>query len=376
MQGIVMAKFRFKFGFLSLLFILIVVAPVVATAIYSLSSKAPLYTSRTQFAVEDRQQGGNTTLGGLATAVGIVSGEPNAIYTVKRFIESPDALAKLEESYGFREYFYSPNGDLLTRLAEQASNDAVLEYFRRQVIARVSTKENIITLEVSAFDPQISKELSASLLAIVETFVNDLNARALNDQVRFQEQKVAEAQSDVLTARLALTEWRNRNGAVDPMAQVQLLQGLIGNLETELSSVQSDLSLLEESDDAQRFTPRIDALKDQERIILRQIEAARERLASSSDNAVSMQIDEYERLYAALEFAEHDLELATASLETARQVILQQQKYLLIISNPSLPSDQSFPRFQKHVPIVLAAALLIFAIVALLANLLRDYRRL
>ncbi|OUD10475.1 hypothetical protein BVC71_02970 [Marivivens niveibacter] len=370
-----MQKARSRISLVTLLFIVVVIVPTFVTGYYALVTKAPLFRSQTQFAVEDRQQGSSKMLGGLATAIGIVSGEPSAIYSVKRFIESPDALNALEEVFGFAEYYRAPYGDYFTQLPDSASSDAILAYYQRHVVARVSSKENIISLEVSAFDAATAQAIADNLLRIVEAFVNDLNARALNDQVRFQQANVEAAQQNVLDARLALTEWRNRNGAVDPMAQVQMLQGMIGNLETELSSVQSDLSLLEESEDADRFKPRIDALQDQERIILRQISSARDRLASSAEGAVSMQIDEYERLYAALEFAANDLELATMSLETARQVILQQQKYLLIISNPSLPSDRTFPILTKHVPIVFVACMLIFAIIALFANVTRDYRR-
>jgi len=368
------AALRRSFPFARFMFFLIVLLPTAAAFTYAYQTEAPLYRSQTQFAIEDRQQAGSPGLTGLMASIGVATGEPNAIYTLRRFIQSGDALASLEESYGFREHYVAPRGDWLTRLHNTESSDSVLNYYTRMVQPRVSTTENIVTLEVSAFDPQTAQEISLNLLRIFEEFVNQINTQAIEDQVSFHEAEVEKGQSRLLDERSTLTNWRNRNGAFNPMSQAETLQGLIANIELELSTISSDISLLEGAESPERFAPRIRALEDQQNVLLGQLSNARDRLAGPSATTLSLKIDEFERLVAQVEFADRNLEIAMSSLETARQVALQQQKYLLLISAPSLPSDRIFPRPIFHTLVVFVASLLIFGSVVLLRTIIRDYR--
>lgn len=365
---------RRSFPFVRVMFVLIVVLPTALALTYALQTEAPLYRSQAQFAIEDRQQGSNAGLTGLIASIGVASGEPNSIYTLRRFIQSGDALAELEAGYGFSEYYAAPNGDWLTRLHNTDSSDSVLRYYTRMVKPKVSTTENIVTLEVSAFDPETARDISANLLAIFERFVNQINTQAIQDQVSFHESEVEKAQARLLEARTTLTSWRNENGAFNPMSQAETLQGLIASLELDLATINSDISLLEGADSPERFAPRVRALEDQKEVLLGQLANARDRLAGPSASTLSLKIDEFERLVAQVEFADRSLEISLSSLETARQVALQQQKYLLLISNPSLPSERVFPRPEFHTFVVFVAALLAFGVVVLLRTIIRDYR--
>ncbi len=364
-----------SFPFAKVVFFLVVIVPTTLAFVYASRTQAPLYQSQTQFAIEDRQQGSSSVLNGLIASIGGTTGEPNAIHTLRRFIQSADALQKLEESYGFSQHYVAPAGDWLTRLRSTESSDRVLRYYTRMVRPRISTTENIVTLEVRAFDPTIAREMAASLLRISEEFVNQINTQAINDQVAFQQNEVEKGQTRLLEARSTLTSWRNENGAFDPMSQVATLQGLIADLEIEISTIDSEISLLESSENPERFVPRLRTLNDQRAVLLSQVDIAKGRLAGPTANTLSLKMDEFERLVTQVEFAASNLEIAMSSLESAQQVALQQQKYLLLISNPSLPSERLFPRKGFHTVIVFIASLIIFGIIVLLRTILRDYRR-
>ena len=364
-----------SYPFAKVMFFIIVLLPTALSFAYAYKSEAPLYQSRTQFAIEDRQQASSSGINGILASIGGTSGEPNAIYTLRRFIQSGDALQQLEASYGFSKHYAAPNGDWLTRLRNTASTDNVLKYYTRMVKPRISTTENIVTLEVSAFDPKVAQDISANLLRIFEQFVNQINTQAIEDQVAFQQNEVEKGQARLLEARSTLTSWRNDNGAFDPMSQVATLQGLIANREIEISTINSEISFLESADNSSRFAPRVRILNDQRIVLLGQLDIAKGRLAGPAANTLSLKIDEFERLVSQVEFAVRNLEIAMSSLETAQQVVLQQQKYLLLISNSSLPSDRLFPRPVFHTLVVFLASLLIFGVVVLLSTIVRDYRR-
>ena len=356
------------------LFLLVVVVPTLLTLAYGLTSRAPFFMSQVQFAIEDRSQPSFQGASSAMASIGLISGEPNSMYSLRRFLQSRDALAELEQVYGFKRHYTPDHGDWLTALDADADTDQTMQYYQRVVTPHISTTENILTLEVWAYDPQVAQDIARSLLKISENFLNRMNARSLEDQVAFYKTELDGANKQLAQNRAALTTWRNTNNALDPMVQAQMIQGLISGLETELSNVRADITQLLNSDNPERFQPKIKVLQERERSLLSQISDTRNRLTGASDDTVAIQINAYEELNANVELSQKSVVLLMGSLETARQAALQQQKYLLLIASPYLNHARVFPLAGFHSLVVGMAALLIFGVMVLLHMIVRDYR--
>lgn len=342
-----------------LLFLLVVVLPTALTFVYARTAGAAFYMSQVQFAIEDRSQSSLKGASSAMASMGLISGEPNSMYSLRRFLQSRDALAELEQGYGFKRYYTPDQGDWLTSLRADADSDQTMRYYQWVITPRISTTENILTLEVWAYDPEVAQGIARNLLHISENFLNRMNARALEDQVSFYRAELDSASKKLAQTRAALTSWRNTNNALDPMVQAQMIQGLITGLETELSNVRADITQLLNSNNPERFNPRIRVLQERESSLLLQITETRSRLTGASDHTVAAQIIDYEELNANVELAQKSVGLLMASLESARQAALQQQKYLLLIASPSLSHARVFPLPGFHSLVVGATALLI-----------------
>lgn len=354
-------------------FLLIVVVPTAVAAYYTATTTARMYLSQARFAIEDRQQSPLSGLDGVMSSFGLSSGEPKSIYTLRHYIQSHDALRALEARVPFDKVYAAPHGDALTRLSGDATFDERLRYYRRMVIPRVSTTENLITLDVWAFDPDVAQALSQNLLELAETFVNDINARVNEDQVNFYVRERDKAEANLLGARRELTAWRNANNMVSPMAEVEMVQTLVSALENELAKITADIAGLQEAYTREREGPRIRTLQLRQDEIQRQINEAKNRIAGMSEETSANKIEEYETLVSNAELAQENLRLAMTSVEAARQLVMKQQRYLLTITNPSLPSEPSFPLLTRHVSLVFVVALMAFGILALLHAIIRDY---
>jgi capsular polysaccharide transport system permease protein len=296
------------------------------------------------------------------------------MYSLRRFLMSPDALRELEKSYGFRDRFRAPNGDMFLRLDATSDNDATLLYYQNRIDVRTSATENIITLNVQAFDPKVAHDMTEHLLVISENFINRMNNRALEDQVAFREAQVAQARDRLRRAQEAVTNWRHNNGVVDPGSQGKLIEGVISGLEVELSRVRADLEQLSTPDNVIQFQPRIKVLHEREAALKAQIEQNRSQLAGRAHSTVTNQLADYESLQADVQYAGKNLEMTMATAESARQDALQQHKYLIRISGPTLPSDRSFPLPGFHTLLTLVATLMLFGIAVLVHSIIRDYR--
>lgn len=356
------------------LFIIIVALPTLCVLIYSYITDSPLYKSHTEFAIQERSQGSVPSLGALMSSVGLSSNETQSIYALKRYIESPDALMALEDELGFAEFYQSPNGDWLTRLSNSPAFDTKYRYYGRVTRVHISTTENIVTLEVLAFSPEEAQRLARGILQLAERFINEINIRFVEDEISFHETERQAAEERLLKARDRLTNWRSETNVMDPNVQIQMIQGIIGELEQRLSTVRADIAVLESSSSTQRNEAKIDEMRDLEAILELQIAATTERMVGTSDSASARQLQDFGRLQAEVEFAERYLESSITSLEAARQIAVQKQKYLLPISNPTLPSKRNFPVISRHVPLTFLVSLIIFGIASLLYTIIRDFR--
>lgn len=365
---------RYRISLVTGMFLLIVVIPTLLTFVYALTCRSPFFMSQVQFAIEDRVQPSLPGASSAMASLGLLSGEPNSMYSLRRFLQSRDALAELEQGYGFKKHYTPDSGDWLTALNVSANTDQTMKYYLRVVTPHISTTENILTLEVWAFNPQVAQKITDSLLKISENFLNRMNARSLEDQVAFYKKELDSANKQLAQTRAALTTWRNTNNALDPMIQAQMIQGLIGGLETELSNARADITQLLNTDNPERFQPKIKLLQEREKSLLSQISDTKNRLTGASDNTVALQINAYEELNANVELAQKNVAMLMGSLDSARQATLQQQKYLLLISSPTLNHERVFPLVGFHSLVVCTAALLFFGVIVLLHMILRDYR--
>lgn len=367
-------RFSPRIGSAWLWFVLIVVVPTALALIYTLRNESPIYLSETRFAIEESQSGGVGGIDGVMASIGLSSGEPKSIYSLRHYLQSGDAIGQLESTVGFARHYEAPAGDWLTRLHKNPTPDETLSYYRRMVEPRISTTENIITLEVRAFDPQSAHDIAAGLLKQSEEFVNLINTRSLQDQLQFYVAEKDKAEKRLIDARSAVTKWRNQNRLVDPMAEVELVQGIIAELEKQRSETQADMVELEQSLGRERQEARIRTLKLRQEELESQISEARARLADGTRNSSAQKIDIYERLQAEVELAQENLKLSMASVEAARQVMLKQQRYLLTITSPSRPSEPVFPLMMVHVPLTFLLCLILYGIVMLFITIIRDYR--
>lgn len=352
----------------------VVVLPTMLTLVYALTCRAPFYESQVQFAIEDRSQPSFAGPSSAMASFGLITGEPDSMYSLQRFLQSRDALAELEQAYGFKRYYTPDQGDFLTSLDADSDIDETMRYYKHVVTPHISTTESILTLEVWAYKPEVAQEIARNLLKISENFLNRMNARALDDKVSFYKSELATATKKLAQDRAALTQWRNANKALDPMVQAQMIQGLITSLESELTDVRADISQLLNSDNPQRFDPKVKVLRERESSLLEQISQTESRLTGSTDDTVAAQISTYEELNTNVELTQSSVGLLMASLEAARQAALQQQKYLLLIASPTLNHDRVFPLVGFHSFVVLIAMLLIFGVAVLLHMIIRDYR--
>ncbi len=361
-------------------FVLGVLLPTAIAVLYLFFVSEDQYASTVGFTVR-REEGSDATaglLGGLAQFTGSgASSEADILY---EFIQSQEIVEAINARVDL-ESIYARNwpGDPVFALRPSASIEELLSYWQRMVRISYDQSTRMIELRVLAFSPEDARKVATEILAESQKMINDLNAAARQDVMRY-----ANADLDVALARLkksreAMTQFRTRTQIVDPESDIQGRMGVLNNLQQQLaeSLIEYDLLLLqtENADD-----PRLAQAQRRIGVIRERIASERETFATASNEVGELNenypklIAEYESLSVDRQYAEETYRLALAAVDVARAEASRQSLYLAAYIRPTLPQTSEFPQRFVLSGLIALFLSLSWAIIALVYYSIRDRR--
>jgi len=359
-------------------FVLLTVVPTVVSAWYLWTRAADRYVSYAGFSVRTEEvSSAIDLLGGVAGLSGSSSSDPQILYA---FIRSQDMVARIDARLDLRGiwarvdssddpvYAYHPPGTI----------EDMTVYWQRMVKA-YNDDSGLIDLEVQAFTAEDAHAIAAAIYDESTAMINKLSAIARADATSYAKEELDTAVSQLREARVAMTQFRNRNQIVDPTASVQSQMGLLSSLQLQLAETLIDLDILRQS--ASQTDPRVTQAERRVEVIRTRIAEERRKLGigagdSGSDdhNAFADIIGDYERLQVDLEFAEQSYTAARAAYGAATAEARRQSRYLAAHVQPTLPQRPEHPRRVTILGLVAMFAFLTWALVVLSAYALRDRR--
>ncbi|WP_347302384.1 Wzz/FepE/Etk N-terminal domain-containing protein [Croceibacterium sp. TMG7-5b_MA50] len=344
-------------------FALFVILPTLLATVYYGLIASDVYVSESRFVIKNPDQRGAqmSTLASLVQTTGLTGGQEQA-NEVMDFIRSRDALAALQREIDIRSRFATPEADLFSRfpsLFSEGSFEDLYQFYRDKVNAQPDTETGVAVLKVEAYTPRDAFEINRNLLQLSERLVNQLNNRARTSAIAEAQREVDLATARARTARIALTEYRNRQQLIDPAAQATGVLAIANELVAQRALLQAQL------DQMQRLTPdnpSIPALRSQVAAMSAQIASQDTRVVGVDGDAIASKLGGYEDLFVEQEFATQNLTVANAALVRARAEAVSQQYYLERIVDPNMPDMPVLPRRLLMVIIVAAAATCLYFI--------------
>ena len=249
------------------------------------------------------------------------------------------------------------------------SDEEFYEYFLDKLEIDEGTTTQVLTISVSAFEPDEARAINARLVEQAEELVNSLALRSQADFIAVAEEEVDEASQAARTAALELANFRDTSGIVDPEAQSEVGLQMISKLQDELINAQTRLRQL------QTYTPQasqIPFLQTQVRDLKSEIANTRQSLAGGRAS-LSSSLAQYQELELNVEFAQKQLAVAQASLQDAKAEARRKQAYLEKISEPSLPDYPVEPRRIRSIIATFLLGLLAWGVLTMLAIGVREH---
>ncbi|OIQ04917.1 MAG: capsule biosynthesis protein, partial [Rhodobacteraceae bacterium CG2_30_10_405] len=249
---------RRKVSLLAVRMLFFVFLPTLLTGFYYYRVATPLYATEAEFVIQ--QASSPAAAGGLG---GLLSGSPLATsqdsITVQGYLQSRDAMMRLDTDHGFRSHFSAPQIDPIQRLAPDATLEAAYKVYARNVKISYDPTEGLIKMEVSATDPQVSVAFAKALITYAEEQVDQLTLRLRGDQMTGARESFDKAEAEMLAAQRRVVDLQERYKILSSEAEVALLTSQIGALETQLTT--DRLSLQQMESNAAPNLARMDPLK-------------------------------------------------------------------------------------------------------------------
>ncbi len=352
------------------LFWVSVVFPTFLSILYFGFIAADVYISESRFVVRSPDRQTASPLGMLLKGSGFTRAQDDS-YSVQDFILSRDALNALNKKIELRAVFVK--GDLFSRFPGPDWDDSfenMHRYYQKVVGVQLDPLSSIGTLSVRAFSAQDAQTINAQLLEKAEELVNKLNERGRMDMIRFAAQEVAFAETKAKKAALALAEYRNQKGVIDPEKQTAIPLQQIAKLQDEYIASKAQLAQLQI---AARDNPQIPLLKKRVQMLGEEIAAEGQKITGGGRSLASKAV-EFHRLALEKEFADKQLASALASLEQARNEAQRQQLYLERIAQPSLPDAAMEPRRLRGILAVFLLGLITWGVLSMLIAGIKEHQ--
>ena len=357
-------------------FALVVLLPTLLTAGYTFLVATPRYTSDFEFTYQTYKGPSSLATGLVQSVTGTAQNnlvDLGAI--VYEYLRSSTLADKLDKELDLRRHFASRDIDWMSRLDDDSSREGFLDYFR----SRVQLSQGLggyIKVEVDAFDPAFAQTLAKAIVAAADAMVDDLTARARQNEVKFAEAELGRQEDRVRKARAAMTQFQNRQGDQDPSRAANQLGTIVGTIEGQLSDARGQFANAAGS--LAPNSPIIVQLKAKIAALEGQLKAEQNRLASDrpgpggTATPYSQVLDDYQGLQLEQEFAKNAYMAAQQGLVVARADAATKQNYLVDFIPPDLPQHPSYAFPAEATATVFLASLLAFAFGSLVLGAARD----
>lgn len=371
MQSEIARRRRRRLVLLAARMFVFVLLPTIVAGWYFYRIATPMYAIRAEFVIQQAgpaSSGGS--LSGLFSGMGLATSQDSI--AVQGYLQSREAMARLEQDQGFRAHFQQSDIDPLQRLAPDATLEAAYALYKRFVKISYDPTEGLVRMEVVAADPKVAAAWAEQLIGYAEEQIDHLTQRLREDQMRDTQVGYDKAQSNLADSQVRLIDVQEKYKILSSEAEVALLTTQIGSLESQL--MQERLSLAQMESNENPNAARMEPLKRRIATLEEETAQLRAKMTESGAGETSLAEVQGQLLVAQSDLQTRQMILAQAlqAMETSRVEANRQVRYLSLAVTPTPTDAPAYPRAFENTLATLLIMLGIYLMVAMTAAILRE----
>ena len=342
--------------------------PTLISGYYFSSLATPMYSSKSAFQIIKADSG----LGG---AGGLLSGTqfattPDAI-AVQSYLESKEAMLRLDRDAGFKAHFSEPSIDVLQRLPENASNESAYKVYKKRIKLGFDPTEGVVNMEVISANPEVSDAFSKALIAYAEAKVDGMSDEKKKNQLADAKQSLQSAMEERSKAQESLVELQ-QSTLLDPGAYAGSLRAQITSLEQQILTKELQLDAL--LDNLKPNESRVSGVRADIRRLRQAKIDTEETIKAPMDNGMTL-AELLSRIQVSMaDVATRDMMFQSAleHLRATESDATSQSRYLTLAVEPVIAESASHPHAFEDTLTVLLILSGIYLLISITASILRE----
>lgn len=343
--------------------------PTLLAGWYFFAYATPMYATKSEFLILQADAQGGAGFGGLLSGTQFATNQDSI--AVQSYMQSRDAMMRLNADMGFKNHFKQEWIDPIQRLDTDATDEAAYKVYQRNVKIGYDPTEGVIRMEVIAADPETSAAFSSHLIDYAEDRVDELSRRKREDQMRDARASLEQAKTDRRTAQERLVVLQEQS-ILDPQGEIANIRALISSVELQLQ--EKELTLNAQLNNARPNPARVDALRTEVRLLRDDLDRQNSRLTNATEGRNSLAAMSAQIQMAQLDLTTADVFLQSA-LQNEKQTELEanrQVRYLTTSVRPVAPDEPTYPRAFENTALVFLIFSGIYLMISLTASILRE----
>ena len=212
-QKEIAARRRRRMVLLAARLTIFILLPTVLAGYYYFRIATPMFASHSQFVIQKANSGSGGSAGGLGGMLaGSGLGDNSDENNVQSFLQSRNAMARLDAEKGYKTHFAAPEIDPIQRLETDATNEATYKHYQRHVKISYDPSEGFLKMEVIAADPETAQDFSKSLISYAEENVDNLSQEMREGQMSGARESYEEAEANVTKAQQRVLDLQEQRG--------------------------------------------------------------------------------------------------------------------------------------------------------------------
>lgn len=357
------AKFILRFVFV-LIFLL--------SSIYVLFVESELYESKTALIVRDMSQTTTASTLGLSLLGMGSSSQLQDSKIVEEYLKSLDVYQLVDKKFHLTQHYKSDAIDFVERLPQDATTEDVLEFYNKHLRIYYDETSGILSVAFDHVEPAKAQEILEFLVHNVDYQINEFNRKKAIKQLKFVEREFKKAKEKMKEASARLEAYQNKHLLLNPSAEATSSSGIIAELEAKLTQKKIEYATKKNYLNKNNF--ELVNLQNEIKQITKSIKKIKHTLTGKKKNPLNKVLIEYENLKRDLEFNTEVYKNALIQLETTKIEVAKNAKTLSILSKPNFPDGYTYPNKPKAFITILILTLLMYGIVAMLSQIIKDHK--
>ena len=347
-----------------------VMVPTAIAGYYFFGVATPMYSTKSEFLILQADGNASGGVGGLLSGTQFATNQDSI--AVQSYLQSKDALLRLNEDAGFRDHFGREGIDPIQRLDPEGSTEDAYKVFKKHVKIGYDPTEGVIRMEVIAADPDSATQFSRKLISYAEDRVNGLSEKKREDQMREALASFEQAKQDRRDAQQQLVDLQVQGSILDPEAVIASIRSQINNFEIQLQEKRLQLAAL--LDNARPNRSRVEGTEADIRRIESLLTELNSRMTdvSQGENSLAQLAVRIQMAQADLATRDMLLQSALQQVETTRTEANRQVRYLTISVEPVASEQPSYPRSFENTLLAFMVFGDIYLLISLTASILRE----